>query len=49
METWSFEFWLFLFISAFLVTFAGICSGLTVGYLSIKKQTLLLWIDSPDE
>lgn len=49
VETWSFEFWLFLFLSAFLILFAGLCSGLTVGYLSIKKQTLLLWMDSPDE
>jgi len=31
-----------------LILFAGVCSGLTVGYLSIKKQTLTLWLDSPD-
>ena len=49
VETWSFEFWAFLLVSVFLILFAGVCSGLTVGYLSIKKQTLMLWMDSPDE
>jgi hypothetical protein len=36
-------------ISIFLCTLAGICSGLTVGYLSINKQSLILWLDLPDE
>jgi metal transporter CNNM len=38
-----------LLISVFLILFAGLCSGLTVGYLSIKKQNLMIWLDSSDE
>ncbi|EGR27478.1 hypothetical protein IMG5_195250 [Ichthyophthirius multifiliis] len=36
----DFEFYLFIFIATFLVLFAGICSGLTVGYLSINDLQL---------
>lgn len=49
VETFSLEYWFFFGMSAFLVCFAGVCSGLTVGYLSIKKQSLVLWLNSPDE
>lgn len=40
IETFSFEFWLFAIISATLSCFAGVCSGLTVGYMSISKAEM---------
>jgi hypothetical protein len=42
------EYVIYLLISIFLCSLAGICSGLTVGYLSINKQSLVLWLDLPD-
>ena len=34
------EFWYFVIVSAVLSCFAGLCSGLTVGYLSIDDLVL---------
>ena len=45
----TFEYILYLIISIFLCSVAGICSGLTVGYLSINKQSLKLWLDLPEQ
>lgn len=42
------EYAIYLVISVFLCSLAGVCSGLTVGYLSINKQSLVLWLDLPD-
>lgn len=38
----TFEFWLYFGISLFLILFAGLMSGLTVGYLSIDELVLEL-------
>lgn len=44
-------FWIYLGIAFFLVTFAGVCSGLTVGYLGIDDLELDIMIngDTADE
>lgn len=34
------KFWIYLGVATFLVIFAGLCSGLTVGYLSIDTLQL---------
>ena len=36
-------------ISFFLSCFAGLCSGLTVGYMSISKAEMELWKESEDQ
>lgn len=38
-------FWIYLGIAVFLACFAGICSGLTVGYLSIDDLELEIIIE----
>ena len=47
-ELSTLEYVLYLLMAIFLCSLAGICSGLTVGYLSINKQSLILWLDLPD-
>lgn len=40
---------MFALFSFGLSIFAGICSGLTVGYMSISKSEMELWVNSGDE
>lgn len=42
-------FYLFALISFALSCFAGICSGLTVGYMSISQTEMQIWVNSEDE
>lgn len=42
-------FYVFAVISFALSCFAGICSGLTVGYMSISKTEMQIWLNSDDE
>jgi len=42
-------FYLFAIISFSLSCFAGVCSGLTVGYMAISKTEMQLWVNSEDE
>ena len=42
-------FYIFAVISFCLACFAGICSGLTVGYMSISKTEMQIWVNSEDE
>lgn len=42
-------FYLFALISLGLACFAGICSGLTVGYMSISQTEMQIWLSSDDE
>lgn len=49
IEVGSFMFWVFGLISLFLACFAGVCSGLTVGYMAINKSEMELWANSGSE
>ena len=40
IEPGSFEFWVYALISTALSLFAGLCSGLTVGYMAINKTEM---------
>ena len=39
-------YYMFAFISFALSCFAGVCSGLTVGYMAISKTEMQLWVNS---
>lgn len=39
-------FYIYALISFLLSCFAGICSGLTVGYMSISKTEMQIWLNS---
>lgn len=39
-------FYIYAFISFALSCFAGICSGLTVGFMSISKTEMQIWVNS---
>lgn len=45
----SITFWIFALISFCLACFAGVCSGLTVGYMAINKSEMELWASSGSE
>lgn len=49
IEVGSFLFWVYGLISFFLACFAGVCSGLTVGYMAINKSEMELWASSGSE
>ena len=40
--SWPITYWFFMFMVAFLTLFAGMMSGLTVGYLSVDQLTMEL-------
>lgn len=42
-------FYIYALISFFLACFAGICSGLTVGFMSISKTEMQIWLNSDNE
>ena len=42
-------FYLYALISFLLSCFAGICSGLTVGFMSISKTEMQIWVNSDNE
>lgn len=42
-------FYLYALISFGLACFAGVCSGLTVGYMSISKTEMQIWLNSDNE
>jgi hypothetical protein len=42
-------FYLYATISFLLSCFAGVCSGLTVGYMSISKTEMQIWVNSDNE
>jgi len=42
-------FYLYALISFLLSCFAGVCSGLTVGYMSISKTEMQIWVNSESE
>ena len=42
-------FYIYAIISFTLACFAGICSGLTVGFMSISKTEMQIWINSDNE
>lgn len=42
-------FYVYALISTFLACFAGLCSGLTVGYMSISKADMQLLSNSDNE
>jgi hypothetical protein len=46
VEMGSITFWVYAGISFFLSCFAGVCSGLTVGYMAINKSEMELWASS---
>lgn len=39
-------FYIYALISFGLSCFAGVCSGLTVGYMSISKTEMQIWVNS---
>ena len=45
----SLTFWLYAGFSFLLACFAGVCSGLTVGYMAISKSEMELWVSSGSE
>jgi hypothetical protein len=49
IEMGSTLFWIYAGISFFLACFAGVCSGLTVGYMAINKSEMELWASSGSE
>ena len=42
-------FYIYGLISFLLACFAGICSGLTVGFMSISKTEMQIWLNSDNE
>lgn len=42
----SLTFWIYAGLSFALSCFAGVCSGLTVGYMAISKSEMELWVSS---
>lgn len=42
-------FYLYALISFSLACFAGVCSGLTVGFMSISKTEMQIWVNSDNE
>lgn len=42
-------FYIYALISFSLACFAGICSGLTVGFMSISKTEMQIWVNSDNE
>lgn len=42
-------FYIYALISFLLSCFAGICSGLTVGFMSISKTEMQIWLNSDNE
>ena len=42
-------FYIYALISFTLSCFAGICSGLTVGFMSISKTEMQIWINSDND
>ena len=49
IEMGSMLFWIYSGISFFLACFAGVCSGLTVGFMAINKSEMELWASSGSE
>ena len=49
IEMGSILFWVYAGISFLLSCFAGVCSGLTVGYMAINKAEMELWASSGSE
>lgn len=41
-------FYIYALFSFSLSCFAGVCSGLTVGYMAISKTEMQLWVNSED-
>ena len=39
-------FYIYALISFLLACFAGVCSGLTVGFMSISKTEMQIWLNS---
>lgn len=42
-------FYIYALISFLLSCFAGVCSGLTVGFMSISKTEMQIWVNSDNE
>ena len=42
-------FYIYALISFSLACFAGVCSGLTVGFMSISKTEMQIWVNSDNE